>query len=400
MIIRYTTENFYSIRESVTVDFTVSAKAGDREGLIPTERGYKVNTVTGVFGANASGKTNLLKSLGFLSWFVRDSGSRNPDERIPYEPFAFTLGRLEPTKFELEFEYGGELYLYQLDLLDEAVAWEALYIKKSRFNFLFKRILNIETGDYDFTSQELGQVAFVPQRANASWLSSALLQEHELALRLQPFFANIFGNLGPSGRVPIHDAIGPNMLTAADFYQRNPESLAVVSNLLSEFDLGLSGIEVKQSKVIELDGKEGERPLPFFLHTLEGNEYRLGLMQESHGTQTLFILLRYLVPVLQKGGVAYVDELETGLHPHMVCRILDLFFNPATNPKQAQLIATFHTDFLLRDTLNKYQIYFTEKDDTLSTDAYRLDSVRGVRNVDNIYEKYHAGAYGGIPELF
>ena len=76
-----------------------------------------------------------------------------------------------------------------------------------------------------------------------------------------------------------------------------------------------------------------------------------------------------------------------------------LFFNPASNPNKAQLIATFHTDFLLRDTLHKYQIYLVENDENLHSNAYRLDSMRGVRNVDNLYEKYHAGAFGGIPAL-
>ena len=80
-------------------------------------------------------------------------------------------------------------------------------------------------------------------------------------------------------------------------------------------------------------------------------------------------------------------------------RTLSCFSILATNPKQAQLIATFHTDFLLRDTLHKYQIYFAEKDETLGTDAYRLDNVKGVRNVDNVYDKYHAGTYGGVPCL-
>ena len=93
-------------------------------------------------------------------------------------------------------------------------------------------------------------------------------------------------------------------------------------------------------------------------------------------------------------AVGMVDRIE-----NMVAAVIDLFFNPATNPKGAQLIATFHTDYLLRDKLHKYQIYFVEKDDRLNSTAYRLDSVKGVRNVDNIYEKYHAGAYGGIPSL-
>ena len=172
-----------------------------------------------------------------------------------------------------------------------------------------------------------------------------------------------------------------------------------MSSLLSEFDLGLSAVTVSVEKVLGPEGKEEEYTFPYGVHELGGKKYFRFLTQESRGTQALFVLLRYLLPVLENGGTAFIDEFESGLHPHMVRRIIELFFNPATNPKQAQLIATFHTDFLLRDTLHKYQIYFAEKGEDLVTDVYRLDAIKGVRNIDNIYDKYHAGAYGGMPCL-
>jgi predicted ATPase len=105
--------------------------------------------------------------------------------------------------------------------------------------------------------------------------------------------------------------------------------------------------------------------------------------------------------VLNSGGVAVIDEFETGLHSHMVKAIVELFYSPEINPKGAQLIANFHTDYLLQSTLEKYQIVLTEKNpDTLSTEAWRLDQVKGAaRNANNHYAKYHAGVYGGIPNL-
>ncbi|MGJ8725602.1 MAG: AAA family ATPase [Roseibacillus sp.] len=358
-----------------------------------------MNSVIGVFGANASGKTNLLKPLGFLSWFVLESARRKPDSKILYEPFAFTEDTDTPTKLELEFEFKGGRYRYELDLLGNLVSREALYRKKTRFSYLFERHRNLESGEYDFKAQDLGSVASVPLRSNASWISSALLQEHELATQLRPFFESIHGNLGPDGRLPTHDAETVNVFEAAEYFQKNPGTLTHVSTLLADFDLGLSEVRIQNGKMLDKDGQEEEVSFPVAVHQPDGKDYLRVLMQESRGTQALFVLLRYLLPVLEKGGTAFIDEFESGLHPHMVRRILELFFNPATNPKQAQLIATFHTDFLLRDTLHKYQIYFAEKDETLGTDAYRLDNLKGVRNVDNVYDKYHAGTYGGIPCL-
>lgn len=399
MILRYSAENFYSLREKVTIDFTIGQQAMGRSGMLISEAGQNVNSVLGVFGANASGKTNVLKPLGFLAWFILESAIRKPGAKILYEPFAFIEGEPELTKLELEFEFRGKLYRYELNMLGAVVAREALYLKKTRFSYLFERELNVETGEYDFKAQDLGAVASVPQRSNASWLSSALLQEHELALKLRPFFESIHGNLGPDGRLPTHDAEVTNVFAAANFYHKAPATLDHVSSLLSEFDLGLSAVTVSVEKVLGPEGKEEEYTFPFGVHELDGKKYFRFLTQESRGTQALFVLLRYLLPVLENGGIAFIDEFESGLHPHMVRRIIELFFNPATNPKQAQLIATFHTDFLLRDTLHKYQIYFAEKGEDLVTDVYRLDAIKGVRNIDNIYDKYHAGAYGGIPCL-
>lgn len=399
MILRYSAENFYSLREKVTVDFTISATSRERAGMLQGEGDHYVNSVLGVFGANASGKSNLLKPLGFLSWFILESAQTKPGAEILYEPFAFTPEKGKPTKLELEFEFKGGLYRYELDLLGKTVAREALFRKKTRFSYLFERERDMETGEYDFKAQDLGAVASIPQRGNASWLSSALLQEHGLATELRPFFEGIHGNLGPDGRLPTHDAEMQNVFEAASYYHDSPGTMEHASALLSEFDLGLSGVRIDRNPVMLPDGKEHEITYPVGIHEVRGQVYTRVLMQESRGTQALFVLLRYLLPVLEKGGIAFIDEFESGLHPHMVRRIVELFFNPATNPKQAQLIATFHTDFLLRDTFHKYQIYFAEKNGDLETEAYRLDSIKGVRNVDNIYDKYHAGTYGGIPCL-
>ena len=400
MILRYSAENFFSFKDEVVIDFTVGAQARSRAGLIDTDQGNRVNVVLGVLGANASGKTNLLKPLGFLSWFVLASAQSKPGTGLLYESFAFRPSRSDlSTHLDLEFEFGGGTYRYELELIGSLVLREALYRKKTRFSFLFERSWNSVNGDYEFKAQEIGSTASVPLRQNASWLSSALLQEHELARRLRPFFEGIDGNLGPHGRMSTHDAEVVNLLDAANYYEESPATLARASSLMADFDLGLAEVKVQRTKSLGPDGKDREIAFPVGIHRVHGHEYPRVLMQESRGTQALFVLLRYLLPVLENGGIAFIDEFESGLHPHMVRAVVDLFFNPSTNPKNAQLIATFHTDFLLRDTLHKYQIYLVEKDDSLQSNAYRLDSVRGVRNVDNLHEKYHAGAFGGVPSL-
>jgi uncharacterized protein len=261
MILSYSAENFYSLREQVTVDFTIGAQAHGRAGVFRSESEQYVNSVIGVFGANASGKTNLLKALGFLSWFILDSARSKPGAKVLYEPFEFTADTGKPTKLQMEFEFKGSLYRYELELAEQKVVREALFRKKTRFSYLFERELDGETGEYAFKAQDLGAVASVPQRENASWLSSALLQAQPFAVELRPFFESIHGNLGPDGRLPTHDAEITNVFEAAGYYLSAPETLEHVSNLLSEFDLGLSGVSVQKHKVMGPDGKEQEAAL-------------------------------------------------------------------------------------------------------------------------------------------
>jgi predicted ATPase len=121
-------------------------------------------------------------------------------------------------------------------------------------------------------------------------------------------------------------------------------------------------------------------------------------MMESTGTQGALVLLSRLLPVLQSGGLAVIDEFESDLHPHMLEPILDLFANPATNPHGGQLLFTCHAMEVL-NIVHKSQVMLVGKDEHNESSAWRLDSVDGIRSDDNLYAKYMAGAYGAVPQL-
>ena len=101
---------------------------------------------------------------------------------------------------------------------------------------------------------------------------------------------------------------------------------------------------------------------------------------------------------MSAGGIAAVDELEADLHPNLLPALIDLFVSPESNPCGAQLIFTCHATPLL-SVLDKYQIVIVAKDQNGISEAWRLDEIEGVRNTDNFFAKYTAGAYGGIPEV-
>jgi AAA15 family ATPase/GTPase len=398
-------QNFSSFHEPTLVEFTAGAKAGDRDIFLESSQaGVSVNSVTGILGPNASGKTNLLKAIAFLRYFIMHSASEKPDAKIPVEAFNFVEGAAErhaPILFRLEFEYEAKLYRYELKLDHQRVQFEALYRKDQRFRYLFERSWNMAEGDYDLKAQDIGPSKQIAQRENASFLASSVLQEHAFAKYISGYFKTCYVNVHIFGRMTTHDPESMNVLDASDYFSERQDYLADAIKHIAHADTGISSIDLDPVKVMDQQGKEQEVLFPMARHTVAGVDYKRPLVAESRGTQALFVLLRYILPVLETGGVAVIDEFETGLHSHVVKYVVELFYSKVTNPKGAQLIANFHTDYLLQSTLEKYQIVFTEKNpETQSTEAWRLDKVKGAaRNANNHYAKYHAGAYGGIPNL-
>lgn len=171
-----------------------------------------------------------------------------------------------------------------------------------------------------------------------------------------------------------------------------------MQKLLQSWDLGLSNISIEKRESTNDKGETRTLYLPFGAHKADGKEFDLLMFNESSGTQSAFTLLSKIIPILEQGGLAVIDEIEADLHPHMLAELIDLFISPETNPHQAQLIFSTHSHELI-NTLRKEQILLVEKDNTLNTDAYRLNDIQGVRTDDNFYAKYMAGAYGAIPEL-
>jgi len=138
--------------------------------------------------------------------------------------------------------------------------------------------------------------------------------------------------------------------------------------------------------------------VPYGVHRVSNKTYKLPLLSESSGTQNSFVLLHLLLPVLQTGGVAVIDEFEVNLHPQMITPILDLFLDPETNPHNAQLFFSTHSIEVLRK-LDKTQVLLVEKDDLCRSHACRLDEIKGVRRDVDLYAKYMSGAFGAVPKI-
>jgi hypothetical protein len=394
MLHRYAFSNFQSFRERAEVSWLLDRKVPEAVWSRTAGAGERLSSVMAVIGPNASGKTALLKPILFLDWFMRHSFAADPAQALPYQPHA--AAATEPSEFEVEADVDGRLMRYSLRCTPERVLHEALYARHERMRYVFVREWNAATQGYDIKQQDFG---FAPAEArkvrpNASLVATAAQYGVPLALRLTT--SRVTSNIHQLGRI-VNDA--RQLTAAAKHFAANEAQRQQLVRLLSAWDLGLSDVQLREPDSVLPDGTKEKRWLPFGVHRLaNGASFELPFPMESSGTQGALVLLHRLLPVLQSGGLAVVDEFENDLHPHMLEPILDLFASPTTNPHGGQLLFTCHAMEVL-NLLHKSQVMLVEKDAHNESSAWRLDSVEGIRSDDNFYAKYMAGAYGAVPQL-
>lgn len=393
MIKKIRFSNFYSFAESATVDFSLGKKPTPTGYDIETD-GQRFNKAIAVVGANGSGKTQFLKPLAFLGWLNTQSFVQlTPDEPIPLNPHFFH--RKEPTSFEIEFTLEQRDYRYHLELTQQEILSEALFVKtSSQFSYLFKR--DKTSQGYSFKQQNFPFNKAVAEklRGNASIISAAYNYDVAEALPFIEFFRRINSNVGSSGR---HHFQHGALLSAAERFNKDQKLAQAMSQAISHFDLGIDSVEIRQLVSRDQTGKEETLWVPFGLHKTDEQAFELPFFEESSGTQSAFVILEPILKTLLQGGIAVIDELDSDLHPHLIPHILEWFEFEHTNPHQAQLIFTCHTPEVL-NILQKHQVYLIEKHEQKSN-AWRLDEMTGLRADDNLYAKYMSGALGATPEL-
>ncbi len=393
MIHYYSFKNFQSFKSDTAVSFELSNHSPTLGWETIAKSGQRLSTAMAVMGANGSGKTALLKPLVFAIYFMRSSFHAKPEENISVLPYAGQED--EPTEIEIVAEDSqGVLWKYQLKLTRERVLYEALYQKKIRYNYVFIRewdglAYSVKLKNFGLNKDEAMKV-----RPNASLISTAL-----------QYGANVFQQNIDYEYVTNIDIFGKEIFTTANVllraskrYYDDPSLKNSMVELLSQWDLGLSDVDLQVHENVRSDKSTEKLYLPFGLHEDDtGNSFTLPMYLESSGTQSAFVLLSQLLPVLENGGLAVIDEIENDLHPHMVEPLLELFADSTTNPNNAQILFTCHSPEVL-DFLQKSQVTFVEKNQCIS-ESYRGDEIIGLRSDDNLRAKYMAGAMGAVPRL-
>jgi len=398
MLHSFSCKNFYSFEELTTLDFEVNDNAPQNNGYFKAQSGSRLSKVETVIGPNASGKTNLLKVIPFLKWLIVDSFNLKPDDPIVVRPFAFGPSKDKPSELLVVFEIEGRVYSYSFVLNNSKILKEELELtsfvkEKKSTKKIFSREWNNDKNLYDFDggSFELPKGSENLLRSNASVIGTVARLNHEEGKKIANFWQQIETNVVEAGWIGDHLFPSPiaQLREAFNFFNDNKELKVEAEKLLSRFDLGLSGFEIEK--------KENHMNVRA-THFLNGEKHSLRVEYESSGTKQLFVLLKSILLALDKGSVAIVDEFDVNLHPEMVIALFDLFIQPDTNPKNAQLLLSTHSHVLL-NKLDKYQIVLVEKNENGTSEAWRLDEMSDVRADENYYSKYMAGAYGAVPKI-
>lgn len=420
MLVEFRVTNFRSFKDIQTLSLVASSDKSLPENTMQSEAlgKLKLNRSAVVYGANASGKSNLVAALHFVQRFVlispvrrqlRDQAGSYSDAPIPTTPFLLNREtRKAPSEFELIFIQNGVRYQYgfQVDPWQVHREWLIAYPFGQPQRWFERTLQEDNSYEWEFRSKqfrgEKQRIAEVTP-ADALYLSVGATFKLEQLAEVYKWFNNLRFTF-PQDRLRVRSSI-----TARRAYQDAKFRERVLS-LLTDADVGIVNFDVEEipdERFAQLTlFPENDLPMPrrvryevTFAHQGAKDEEAafLRFEEESRGTQQLFELAPRLIDVLDHGNVLVVDELDSSLHPVLTRRLVEMFHSPRVNPKGAQLIFNTHDVSLLDRTLfRRDQIWFVEKDRQGATHLYSLLDF-SPRKEEALAKGYLQGRYGAIP---
>jgi AAA15 family ATPase/GTPase len=424
MLIEFRVKNFKSFMDEQTLSMVASSEKSLPQNTISTPALRRVRLVrsAAVYGANASGKSNLVSAVQFVGDFVRNSAKRTPDALIPVQPFLLdTESNQRPTEFEISFVREGVRYEYGFSVDVERVYGEWLIAyPKGVAQTWFERSSNpgATEDDWYFGRYLKGEKnKLIPlTRQNVLFLSVAAQFNNPQLTVVHEWFSKMLHIIGPG--IPsgfLEFMTSRRVHENADLHSR-------IRNLLKVADLGIMDFSIVEKAALKpaeelpeetpdelkkivkpLSKLAGDKQLSVSVQhqVMEGDSTSVAfdLEDESQGTRRLFGIGSLLFYVLEEGAVLVIDELDASLHPALARELVRMFHDPKLNPNGAQLVFNTHDTTLLDLTLlRRDQIWFTEKDKSGSTHLYSLLEFKP-RKTEAISKGYLQGRYGAIPFL-
>ena len=400
MILNLEFKNYRSFKGScsfTTEPTSSKAKANNLcEIETKAEGSKKALKISLIFGANASGKTNLIKFLyGFRRW-VLNMDNRVGEDIVLYQPFRFDSETANaPIEFSLEFIAQKIIYKYEVSFTKTQIESESLIsYPNGKQTQLYERVLLPDDKESDTIKLGASLAAYKPFNVFKNQL---LLSKFLKDTPCEPITnaAKYLADMVISNGFHEDTILGEDKEMLRWLYS-HPDNKKMLVEFLAFADTGVADFQLEKRsgnvEVTSLHGlyKDGEgigkTDLPF--------------REESFGTRALFIIGCHILQALQSGSPFFIDEMDSGLHSYVTQLIVDIFRNERINKKNAQLIFTTHDVNLLdQNTIRKDQVWFTEKDEYGISEIFTLSDFDDVRE-DTLFAKWYLNnKFGGVPSL-
>ena len=399
MLIQFSVENYLSIKNKVVLSLLASNDTEHQEHLISFGRKGNYLKSAVIYGANASGKSNVLNAFWFVVNYVLTSHEKQLNKRTGRIPFKFDrMTPEQPSSFELIFTVHGIRYAYGFSATDTEITEEYLYFyPNGRQALIFERK---NANQYRFTVDvELQNTLKERNSHNKLYLSTAANWNYD---KVKPVF-KWFASCAVITRNSISDAYGLDAEQLRDETYR-----AAIASMLRVADFGIQSLSIREmdgspAAAVMIPSKADTYANIDAVHVVQdknGNQipYTLNMTEESDGTNSYFKLVGVVKEILDQGSLLVADEMDAHLHPLLTKHLVSLFNSTELNPNGAQLIFTSHnTNLLDLDVFRRDQIWFTEKDEKFAaTDLFSLYDF-SIRKDAKVEKGYLIGRYGAIP---
>lgn len=418
MILNFRVKNFKSIKDLVEIDFVASKQQRDNQFSLIELAGEKVLPIVSIYGANGSGKSNVIKAMTAMAQVIR---GEMKERVMPYiSSFAYDESTLnEPTFFEIMFmEVGAEtVFRYGFECTKDKIHQEWLYTStmddtSNETEVFYRNVTGnvIEVHDSATDMNEIYKhILETVQLVNENELISSVMYKrvseftsekiNENNVMLYEFMIGLvkIGSVVKFTRLETDD-IDYVMLKNAERELNSDAVLNYAISLVKEIDPSINKLEYET----EIDEDLNENNKLYTVRTnAQGDDKRLPATMESSGTKKMLYLAAHLSKMLSAGGMFVYDELDLKLHPLLFRKIVRMFSNKEINQKGAQLIFSSHNLICLDSTdLRRDSIYFTEKVNNV-TELYALADIKIngelVRADLDFGKNYLAGRFGAVP---
>ncbi|EAB5249478.1 MULTISPECIES: AAA family ATPase [Campylobacter] len=415
MLIEFRVENFLSIQDEQVLSMVASSDNTFLTSHTNNDKKLKLLKSSVLYGANASGKSNIIKALAIMKKIVISSANGQRGDKLPIIPFLLGNEDNKSTKFEIIFIQNDTKYQYGFILNSEKILeeWLLVFGESNRAQKWFERIYNEkeEKYNYSFGAKFLGskQLWENSTRDNALFLSVAIQLNNE---QLKPVFDFFLKYI----RVTCTDSWNDGQEVTIDILRQDKQKII---SYLKQADLDIEDIVVEETELnktnlmqenipqeikqmMQTDLEKGARLKKTDIKTIhtnqQGKQILFDMLElESQGTQKFFKLIGPWVEALEQGYTIVVDELNTHLHPLMTKFLVNLFHNEDLNKSNAQLIFTTHdTSILNQDVFRRDQIWFCEKQNK-ATKLYPLSDFKVRKDKTNLENDYLLGRFGALP---